>query len=196
MVLTPQEVYVRSSYYESNRMSEIADSRKKIRLYVSENPGIHFNELVRSVEMATGQVQYHMYRLVDEGEVDDLSLYGKTHYYPTGYPEDNRGAVALLRRETAREIVMYLVERKGTGSRPKEITDSIGIARSTLEWHLERLEEQNLVEKNLGSDRKVIVSTVDDERTVEMLSDISPSLPDRIVDRFITMVDRMLEEEG
>jgi len=40
----------------------------------------------------------------------------------------------------------------------------------------------------------VTVSPVDEERTVEMLSDISPSLPDRLVDRFVTMVDRLLEE--
>lgn len=178
----------------SNSMSETASPQSTIRNYVSENPGIHFNELVRSVDMATGQVQYHMYSLIERGEIDDASLYGKTHYYPADYPEEDRGAVALLRRETAREIVVYLVENGNT--RPGEISDSLGIARSTLEWHLGRLEEQELVEKSHGDRGRVTVSAVDEERTVEMLSDISPSLPDRLVDRFVTMVDRMLEETG
>jgi predicted transcriptional regulator len=173
-------------------MSETASPQSTIRNCVSENPGIHFNELVRSVDMATGQVQYHMYSLIEGGEIDDASLYGKTHYYPADYPEEDRGAVALLRRETAREIVMYLVENGS--SRPSDISESLDIARSTLEWHLGRLEEQELVEKNRGDGGRVTVSPMDEERTVEMLSDISPSLPDRLVDRFVTMVDRMLEE--
>ena len=173
-------------------MSENADPQNAIVDCVSENPGIHFNELVRSVDMATGQVQYHMYRLVEGDEVDDASLYGRTHYYPADYPEGDRGAVALLRRETAREVVVYLIENGE--SRPGEIADSLDIARSTLEWHLGRLGEQDLVEKDRGDSGRVTVSPVEEERTVEMLSDISPSLPDRLVDRFMTMVDRMLEE--
>ncbi|MFW5983613.1 MAG: winged helix-turn-helix transcriptional regulator [Halobacteria archaeon] len=175
-------------------MSKTADPQKAIHDCVSENPGIHFNELVRSVGLATGQVQYHMYRLTDSGEVDDASLYGRTHYYPADYPEERKGAVALLRRETAREIVVYLVENGE--SKPDEVAESLGVARSTVEWHLGRLEEQDLVEKSRGDGGRVTVSAVDEKRTVDMLSDISPSLGDTLVDRFVTMVDRMVEETG
>jgi len=172
-------------------MTETAP-RDEIAECVERNPGIHFNELVRSVSLATGQVQYHMYSLIEDGVVDGTELYGRKHYYPDGYPEEERGAVALLRRETAREIVVHLIENGE--SHPDEIAESLGIARSTLEWHLGRLEEQSLVEKERGPDNRVTVSPVDEGRTVEMLSDISPSVSDRLVDRFVTMVDRMLEE--
>jgi len=170
----------------------VTEPRNAILECVDENPGIHFNELVRSVSLATGQVQYHMYSLIEEDEVEEFSLYGKTHYYPPEYPEEDHGAVALLRRETAREVVLYLVENGR--SRPDEVADDLGIARSTLEWHLGRLVDQGLVDKERGAKNRVTVSPVDEERTVEMLSDISPSLPDRLVDRFVTMVDRLLEE--
>jgi predicted transcriptional regulator len=171
-----------------------AEPKDAILNCVEENPGIHFNELVRSVSLATGQVQYHMYSLIEEGEIGDMNLYGRTHYYPEDYPEKDRGAVALLRRETAREVALYVVENGE--SRPDEIADELGIARSTLEWHLGRLAEQGLVEKEHQPDNHVTVSAVDEKRTVEMLSDISPSVPDRLVDRFITMVDRIIEETG
>lgn len=172
-------------------MTETAP-KDEITECVERNPGIHFNELVRSVGLATGQVQYHMYRLIEDGVVDGTELYGRKHYYPDGYPEEERGAVALLRRETAREIVVHLIENGE--SRPDEIADELSIARSTLEWHLGRLEEQRLVEKKRGPNNCVTVSAVEEGRTVEMLSDISPSVSDRLVDRFVTMVDRMLEE--
>lgn len=189
----PPEIYGSGTYYGSNSMTEkVRKPRNAIVDCVDENPGIHFNELVRSVSLATGQVQYHMYSLIEENEVEEFSLYGKTHYYPTEYPEEDRGAVALLRRETAREVVLYLVENGE--SRPDEIADELGIARSTLEWHLGRLVDQGLVDKERGPKNRVTVSPVDEERTVGMLSDISPSLPDRLVDRFVTMVDRMFEE--
>lgn len=182
---------MRITYYESNSMTETTP-RDEITECVEKNPGIHFNELVRSVSLATGQVQYHMYSLIDDGVVDGTKLYGRKHYYPKDYPEEERGAIALLRRETAREVVVRLIENGE--SRPDEIADSLGIARSTLEWHLERLEGQRLVEKERGPGNRVTVSPVDEERTVEMLSDISPSVADRLLDRFVTMVDRMLEE--
>ena len=182
---------MRVTYYESNSMTETTP-RDEITECVEKNPGIHFNELVRSVSLATGQVQYHMYSLIDDGVVDGTKLYGRKHYYPKDYPEEERGAIALLRRETAREVVVRLIENGE--SRPDEIADSLGIARSTLEWHLERLEGQRLVEKERGPGNRVTVSPVDEERTVEMLSDISPSVADRLLDRFVTMVDRMLEE--
>lgn len=184
-------IYAHVTYYISNSMTETIP-KDEITECVERNPGIHFNELVRSVSLATGQVQYHMYRLMDDGELDGADLYGRTHYYPAEYPEENRGAVALLRRETAREIVLHLVE-KGE-SRPEGLADELGIARSTLEWHVGRLQEQGLVEKNHGGDGRVSLTAVDEERTAELLSDISPSLSDRLVDRFVTMVDRMLEE--
>lgn len=188
------EVYARTVYYESNTMSNKSETRDVILDCVDENPGIHFNELVRSISPATGQVQYHIRRLIDSNEVDRMSLYGRTHYYPAEYPEGDRGAVALLRRETARGIVVYVIENGE--SHPEEVADGLGIARSTLEWHLGRLEEQGLVEKARGDGSRVCVEAVGEERTVEMLSDISPSLPDRLVDRFMNMVDRMLEEPG
>jgi predicted transcriptional regulator len=165
--------------------------RDTIADHVSENPGVHFNELVRSVGLATGQVQYHMYRLLDDGVVEDASLYGRTHYYPDGYPDDRRGAVALLRRETAREIVVYLI-RNGE-RRPDEVAESLGIARSTLEWHLGRLKEESLVRKRRGPDGRVTLSAVEEETNFKALSDVSPSLAETLVDRFVTMVDRMVE---
>jgi len=129
---------------------------------------------------------------MEENRIENASLYGRTHYYPTEYPEEDRGAVALLRRETAREVVFYLVENGE--SRPDEITDALGIARSTLEWHVGRLVEQGLVEKSRDEDSLVRLAAADEDRTMGMLSDISPSLPDRLVDRFISLVDNMLEE--
>jgi predicted transcriptional regulator len=59
----------------------MTETRTRIELQIRRNPGIHFNELVRSVDFAPGQIQYHVHRLLDDDSVAEEQLYGKTHYY-------------------------------------------------------------------------------------------------------------------
>ncbi|MFU8870032.1 hypothetical protein [Natronococcus sp.] len=73
------------------------------------NTGIHFNALVRESAFAPGQVQYHVHRLVDNGEIVRSEFYGQTHYYPPESDEQAQAVLALLRRGTAREIVVHLI---------------------------------------------------------------------------------------
>lgn len=87
----------------------MTETRATIADAVRAHPGIHFNELVRTLDLANGQVQYHLGRLRDEGSVVAERLYGRTHYYPPGYDEWERRALALLRRETAGDVVAYLL---------------------------------------------------------------------------------------
>lgn len=87
-------------------------TRGQIRTHVQSNAGIHFNELVRESEFAPGQIQYHVRRLIDSGDLVRGEFYGRTHYYPPTYDEWERAALALFRRETTRELVVYLIEHE------------------------------------------------------------------------------------
>ncbi len=169
-------------------------TRERIRTHVGETPGIHFNALVRETEFAPGQLQYHLRRLLGEGEVTVERLYGRSHYYPPGYDAWERSALALLRRETARETMFYLLEHDP--ARPERVASALGVARSTLEWHLSHLAEQELVEKRKDERGRVLLSLTHPERTARLLRRTSPSFPDRMVDRFMRLVDGLLDEVG
>src|SRR6056297_3044303 len=106
-------------------------TREKIHDYVAANPGIHFNELTRALDLAPGQVQYHLRKLERADTVVEESLYGRTHYYTPEYDTWERGAIALLRRETARDVLVYLMTNGP--SAPNTVADGLDIARSTLE---------------------------------------------------------------
>ena len=43
------------------------DTRERIAAHVEHNPGVHFSELVRDLDLAPGQVQYHLRRLDASG---------------------------------------------------------------------------------------------------------------------------------
>jgi predicted transcriptional regulator len=59
--------------------------RKRIHEHVSDHLGIHFNELTRALDLAPGQVQYHLKKLKRRDAITEESLYGRTHYYMPDY---------------------------------------------------------------------------------------------------------------
>jgi predicted transcriptional regulator len=171
----------------------VTAQRDRIRRHVAANPGVHFNQLARELDLATGQVQYHLKRLRRADAVVSESLYGRTHYYTPEYDAAERGAIAVLRRETARDVLLSLLE--SGSSRPSVVAADLGIARSTLEWHLDHLLEQDLVEKRRDARGQVTLALSRPETTVRLLQDIDPSPSERLVDRFTRLIDGLVAEE-
>ncbi|PSP85936.1 ArsR family transcriptional regulator [Halobacteriales archaeon QS_1_68_17] len=169
----------------------MSETRRRIADRVGEVPGIHFNALVRGLDLAPGQVQYHLRRLSDSGEVVAEQLYGRTHYYPPSFDDWERRTLALFRRETARDVLLSLLA--DGPRRPAALADDLGVARSTLEWHVDHLVEQDVVEKRPDGDA-LTVALVRPDATAALLVDVRPSLADRLVDRFAGLVDGLLGE--
>lgn len=170
----------------------MTEVRSAIEDAVSSRPGIHFNELVRSLELGTGQAQYHLRRLVDDDSVAVERVYGRTHYYPPTYDEWERRAIAVLCRETAADIVAYLLANGPT--RAGTVAAELDIARSTLQWHVDRLSAHDIVEKRRDGGR-VTLAVASPDRVVAVLREADPDLRERLVDRFTRLVDLLLTED-
>lgn len=168
----------------------MTETRQQIASHVEMNPGVHFSAICRNLDIATGQGQYHLRRLVRNGTLIREDICGRTHYYPEAYPAIERPPMALLRRETTRELVLVLLER-GEMS-PTDLVQQVGVARSTIEWHISNLVEYELVEKRTEN-RAVMVALTRPEMMGELLVEIEPSLSDRLVDRFTRLVDSVIE---
>lgn len=169
----------------------MTETRKRIANSIRTHPGIHFNELVRELDLAPGQVQYHLRRLQSDDTVLAEALYGQTHYYPPAYDQWERQALALLHRETAGDIVAYLLAN-GPSS-PATVADDLDIARSTLEWHIDRLVDQRMVTKERNQCNHVTLVVDNGDRTLDLLREADPTLRERLVDRFTRLVDQLLE---
>jgi predicted transcriptional regulator len=170
----------------------MSKTRKRVARRIHTAPGIHFNELVRVLDLAPGQVQYHLKQLCSSGAVTDEQRYGRTHYYPPECNEWRRGALSLLRRETAGDIVALLCDRGPT--RPQAIADDLDIARSTLEWHADHLTDQDVIVKERDERNHVTLALVRPVETARLLREVTPSSPALMVDRFIRLTDRLLED--
>jgi len=165
-------------------------TRRRIFEYIAENPGVHFNELTRALDLAPGQVQYHLRKLKGAEVVVEEPLYGRTHYFTTEYDESERGALAVARRETARDVlVTLLINGPNT---PNAVAEEIDVARSTLEWHLDHLVEQGLVDKQRDNSNRVTLVLADPESTTGLLRTVEPSLLTQLVRGFSRLFDGVL----
>jgi len=165
----------------------MSDTRARIYRHIESHPGVHFRELTRALDLATGQVQYHLARL---DRITSESVNGRTHYYTASFGPWERHAIAFLRRETARDILVTLMGRGA--ARPSEVTDHLDIARSTLEHHLDGLVKYDIVEKRRDEGR-VTLALCRPDLTVELLAAVDPTVPDRLSDRFTRLLDQLFE---
>lgn len=164
--------------------SEVAD-------YVTEHPGVHFNALVYALGMTPERLLQVAEELKASNTITVAEFYGKSHFYPPGYDSREREVIALLRRETSRDILLTLLA-EGSAS-PAAVVAEVGIARSTLEWHLDRLIEADLVRKERDG-WAVQLHLESPDETKRLLADLQPSLPDRWLDRTERLLDHLLEE--
>ena len=172
----------------------MSETRTRIRECVYRNPGVHFNEISRKLDIATGQTQYHLRKLIRGERLEKESIAGRAHYYPPTYSEWERGAIALLRRETTREIVLYLL--RNDSATPAELTDRLDLARSTIERHLSRLIDAEIVTKERLDDSttELVVQLMNESDVYRLLREIEPRLLDRVVDRFSRLADDLLDD--
>ena len=170
--------------------ADATPTRDRLAEHVRAHPGLHFNELVRRLDLAPGQAQYHLRRLARADRVVREEVSGRTHYFDPSFDPTERRRVALFRRETARDAVVELLDGP---ARPAAVADALGVARSTLEWHLDGLVDAGVVEKRRDERDRVTLALADPEATARSLRRIEPSVPDRLLDRFTRLVDSMLE---
>jgi predicted transcriptional regulator len=172
----------------------VSKTRSRIRDCISRQPGIHFNGISRELDIATGQTQYHLRKLRRADKLEKESIAGRTHYYPPTYTPWERRAIALLRRETTREIVLFVLRNEPVA--PAKIADQLDLARSTVEWHLSQLVDHDIARKEQmdADSSRVVVTLADDESIYRLLREIEPRLLDRVVDRFSRLADDLLEE--
>jgi predicted transcriptional regulator len=165
----------------------MTDVRRQVREHVRTNPGVHFNALARNLDIATGQAQYHLRRLGRNDDVVAEQVRGRTHYFAPEYDPWERRLVALYRRETARDIITLLLESESLPA--ATLAERLDLARSTVSWNLDSLADADIVDRSYGDRGQVEATLTRPEETVQCLEAVTPSLADRLVDRFIRLVD-------
>jgi predicted transcriptional regulator len=162
----------------------MTDTRTRIHTAIETNPGIHFSGLVRELDLATGQVQYHLRRLRAEALVDEHEYNGQTHYFAGEFDRWERDAIALLRRETTAAIVVSMYASDPI--RPPVLAERLDLPRSTLE-------DASVIERRQDDEGRVVVALTRPSATASLVEVVDVAPGERLVDRFQRLVDSLLD---
>ena len=159
--------------------------RRRIVALVRDYPGLHLREVARQLDTSVALVEYHLPRLVDAGHVHAERTEGFLRLFPRGdatmprVDPDDRVWVAALREHNALQIVLLLAEA-GAPVRHKDIAERLGMGKSRLSFHANKLEAIGLLRRDQQG-----LSLVDPARTQRLLVRHRPT-PD-LRDRFASL---------
>lgn len=150
--------------------------RQRVYDAVRRYPGIHLREIERQTGVSAPLTQYHLRKLVDEGFVELHEQGGYARHYPTAKgksarvePED-LPLVGLLREEVPLHIVLLLLD-KGPLTHA-QLVEELGNAKSTVSYHLAKLADAGIVERESG---KTALRLADRERMYRLLLAYRPT---------------------
>jgi predicted transcriptional regulator len=128
--------------YTKLNKEEILDhyTRGKIHGYILANPGDHYNSIKKALGISNGSFAYHLHVLEREGVIKSRrdGIY-KRFYPPEMHVSSNKSEL--------KEIQRLIIERinESPGMSQTDIASSLGVACSTIHYHVKGLISADLV---------------------------------------------------
>ena len=184
-------------YYIDTKGQSITNNRELVYNYIETYPGSHLRKISKELSLGVGDIQHHLNFLEKSGIIRSRRMNTYKVYYVVSILEERQESIlAILRQETPRTILLFLIENPGASQ--GEIAKHLSFAPPTINWHMTRLMELGLVysrkdgrfvKYNIKGDLKEITAllrsfypTIWDKlsiRLVDLFLDLSAStLPD------------------
>ncbi|MGI0063617.1 MAG: winged helix-turn-helix transcriptional regulator [Nitrosopumilaceae archaeon] len=161
----------------------------RVLQYIQENPGCHLRKIKRDLTMSMGTIQYHLVLLEKQGKVSSERHNLHKYYFPIGLFEQNeKDVLKILNQETAREILMTILEQKPTQT---DIANIIKISSASVNWHIKRLVELGLIVEQKDGKFKRYALGIDSKHIVSLMKNYHPNLwnkwSNRLAEMFLTL---------
>jgi len=140
----------------------------------------------REVKMSMGTIQYHLNLLETHGQVISEKQNFHKYYFPVGlFKTEEREILKILNQETAREIIMIILEK--TDPTQIEIARHVGIAAASVNWHLKRIEEIGLIENIQEGKFKRYKLKISSKQVISIMKNYHPNLWGKLSNRLAEM---------
>ena len=127
-------------------VDELGETAQKILYFIQNNPGCHLRKIKEMMHISMGTAQYQLDRLEKMGRITSTRTGLYKHYFPIGVFQDHEKEILqILTQETAREILMFIIEKQAPTQ--TDIVNSIDISAASVSWHIKRLIEYNIIEE-------------------------------------------------
>jgi predicted transcriptional regulator len=106
-------------------------------------------------------------------------------YFSSGFSQNDRNTLKILQHETAREILLYIMEKKSVNQ--NEVAGNIGISASSVNWHMKRLSSVRIVTISKSGKHVIYELDINPIVVVKLLKNYHPKIWDRWSDRVAEM---------
>ena len=141
--------------------------------------------------ISMGTVQYQLDKLEKKDRVTSTRRGLYKHYFPTGLFKDNeKDILEVLTDETARKILMFILEQKSPTQ--TDIVNNVSISARSISWHVGRLIALKIIrEIRDGRYKRYELQAGDAKYILPLLRNYYPSIWDkwsmRIVEMFLSL---------
>lgn len=185
----PKRIGVSRSIVAGDPHRAIDNTIDKILKYIRDNPGCHLRQIKGELGLAMGTVQYQLDRLEKAGKIRSKRHGLYRYYFSAGVLENEEDILEVLTQETAREILMFIIER--VNPTQTEISETIMISSASVNWHIKRLTESRLIGQEIDGKYKRYHLLLDSKLVVALLKSYYPSIWDqwsnRLAEMFLSM---------
>ncbi|HKU48409.1 MAG TPA: winged helix-turn-helix transcriptional regulator [Nitrososphaera sp.] len=169
-----------------------------ILAFIRDHPGCHLRQIRNEIGISMGTAQYHLGRLEKAGKVTSNRHGFYRYYFPAGLFKDNeKNLLEILSHETARDIVMFIIEQKSPTQ--AEIAARIGVSAASVSWHVTRLVSFKVIKEFREGKYKRYSLYGDPKGLVTLMKSYYPTLWDRwsnrLAEMFLSLSPRESDEE-
>jgi len=119
--------------------------RLEILSFIKANPGLHFRELLRTMSVARGTLDYHIRIMVSEGLLKIVPEKGRIHYFiaDSRYSIEEETLIVAMENDGLRGIITQIYQNQG--ARTEELAEESGLSKATIYTRVKHLENLGIV---------------------------------------------------
>jgi predicted transcriptional regulator len=166
---------------------------EKVLHFVQDNPGCHLRRIKRVLGISMGTVQYQLDKLEKFGRVTSSRRGFYKYYFPAGlFKENEKEILEVLTQETARKILMFIIEQKSPTQ--TDIVNNVRISARSVGWHVRRLIDLAIIrEIKDGRYKRYQLQESNPNNIITLLRNYYPNIWDmwsiRVVEMFLSLSD-------
>ena len=158
-------------------------TRRKIYNCILKHPGLHEREISRQLDIPLSTVDYHLFFLKKKELITNRIDDRFARYYIIGkISTKDKKIIAALRQKVFRKVIVFLLLNPDSFHR--NICGHIGLAPSTITFHLNRLAELEIIVR-IETGRETKYHVEEPEYISKLLITYQKSFFDDAVDRFV-----------
>lgn len=124
------------------------DTRRNIYEIVQNDPGVCIKDVATDADVSYSTASYHLDRLVRMDYIARRKEGNKVLYYKNGgtFTQGEQQLVPLLKNTEAMRVFQHILENPWCYR--AEVAEALGVSHTTINWHLDNLQEADLVEEH------------------------------------------------